>query len=243
MIKKYNVMLKQKKLTYLFITLIVTITLSAQQPVSKPVPPAPTVVKLTSSADTLQYTLGAFIGQWMLKNGFTVSNPVLFKKGTDDVLQNKPLAVNDTTIVKRIAEYQLSTQNERSKQLEEQLFAALKGKAGVGALPDGVHYIIVKAGTGIRPMTTDTIEINAIGIFPDGTVFEDTFQKKKTIKTVTGSLIPGLNETVQLMPEGSVWRIFVPSALAYGPAGVANVIPANTALIFDITLIKVKQRK
>ena len=56
-------------------------------------------------------------------------------------------------------------------------------------------------------------------------------------------MIPGLNETVQLMQEGSVWRIFVPSALAYGPAGLANLIPANTALIYDITLIKVKAKK
>ena len=35
-------------------------------------------------------------------------------------------------------------------------------------------------------MTTDSIEINAIGIFPDGTVFEDTFQKKKIIKNSNG---------------------------------------------------------
>ena len=157
--------------------------------------------------------------------------------------RKKPLSVNDTTIVPRIAAYQLSIQNERSKQLEEQLFSALKGKAGVGVLPDGVHYLVVKTGTGVRPLAADSIEINAIGIFPDGTVFEDTFQKKKTIKTVTGSMIPGLNETVQLMQEGSVWRIFVPSALAYGPAGVTNLIPGNTALIYDITLIKVKAKK
>jgi FKBP-type peptidyl-prolyl cis-trans isomerase len=223
--------------------LLFSTTLSAQQPAVKPVNTAPTVAKLASTTDTIQYTLGAFMGQWLLKNGFTISNQVLFKRGMDDVLQKKPLSVNDTTIVPRIAAYQLSTQNERSKQLEEQLFAALKGKAGVGALPDGVHYLVVKAGTGVRPMASDSIEINAIGIFPDGTVFEDTFQKKKTIKTVTGSLIPGLNETVQLMQEGSVWRIFVPSALAYGPAGVANLIPANTALIYDISLLKVKQKK
>ena len=57
--------------------------------------------------------------------------------------------------------------------MEEQLFASLNGKPGVGALPDGVHYIIVKTGTGIRPNEKDTVEINAIGVFPDGTLFED----------------------------------------------------------------------
>jgi FKBP-type peptidyl-prolyl cis-trans isomerase len=98
-------------------------------------------------------------------------------------------------------------------------------------------------GTGIRPTAKDTVVINAIGMFPDGSVFEDTFQKKQAITTLTGTLIPGLNETVQLMPEGSVWRIFIPSALAYGLAGLPNVIPPNTALVFDITLMEVKLMK
>jgi len=217
--------------------LLISINISAQkQQTTKPISVQNTLIKLATPADTLQYTLGAFIGQWMGKNGFTVTNPVLFKRGIDDVLQGKPLAVTDSTIVPRIAAYQLSTQNERSRQMEEQLFAALKGKTGVGALPDGVHYIVIKAGTGIRPTVADSIVINAVGIFPDGTVFEDTFKKEQAITTLTGSLIPGLNEIIQLMPEGSVWRIFIPSALAYGPAGLANVIPPNTALVFDITL-------
>jgi FKBP-type peptidyl-prolyl cis-trans isomerase len=45
------------------------------------------------------------------------------------------------------------------------------------------------------------------------------------------------------MPEGSVWRVFIPSALAYGPTGIQNVIPPNTALVFDITLMQVKPGK
>jgi FKBP-type peptidyl-prolyl cis-trans isomerase len=224
-----------------FAVLLITVSTSAQPQAQKPVSEQNTLIKLTSPADTLQYTLGAFIGQWLVKNGFAINNPALFKKGMDDVMQKKPLLITDSTIVRRIATYQLSMQNERNRQLEEQLFAALKGKPGVGALPDGVHYIVVKAGTGIRPTAKDSIVINAIGLFPDGTVFEDTFQKKKTITTLTSALIPGLNETIQLMPQGSVWRIFVPSALAYGPAGLSNVIPPNTALVFDITLMEVRQ--
>lgn len=223
--------------------LMLTISISAQQPAAKPATPPPAPVKLTTPADTLQYTIGAFIGQWLGKNGFAITNQTLFKRGMDDVLQNKPLAVVDTTIVKRVAAYQLSTLNERNRQMEEQLFTSLKGKPGIGALPDGVNYLVVKAGIGIRPTAKDSIVINAVGIFLDGTVFEDTFKNKKTITTFTGSLIPGLSEAIQLMPEGSVWRIFIPSALAYGPAGLSNLIPPNAALVFDITLVEVKVKK
>jgi len=226
-----------------FVTFLITISLAAQQPAAKPATQSAAPAKLTSAADTLQYTLGAFFGQWMVKNGFTVTNQTLFKRGMDDVLQKKPLALADTIISPLIASYQQLIQNTRSRQLEDQLFAALKGKPGVGVLPNGVHYIVVKASQGVRPTPADSVVINAIGVFPDGTVFEDTFQKKKPITTLTSQLIPGLSEAVQLMPVGSVWRIFVPAALGYGPAGLQNVIPPNTALVFDITLMEVKGKK
>ena len=231
-----------KPLILTLTALLLSISIYAQQP-SKPASVQNTLIKMSSRADTLQYALGAFVGQWMAKNGFTVSNQVLFKRGMDDVLQNKPLAVTDSTIIPIVSAYQLSTQNAKSKALEDQLFAALKGKPGVGALPNGVHYIVIKAATGIRPLSADSVVINAVGVFPDGTVFEDTFQKKKAITTLTGNLIPGLNDAIQLMPEGSVWRIFIPSVLAYGSVGLPGVIPPNTALIFDITLMEVRGKK
>jgi len=219
----------------------ITITISAQQQDVKKINSTSAILKLNSSFDTLQYSLGAFIGQWLINNGFTVNNHELFNRGMEDILLNKPRAINDSAIVPIIAAYQLSTRNERNRQMEEQLFSNLKGKPGVGVLPNGVHYIVIKAGTGIRPMAHDTIEINAIGVFPDGTVFENTYQTKQVITTVPGSMIPGLNEAVQLMPEGSTWRIFIPSALAYGVAGLENMIPGNMALVYDINLEKVKR--
>ena len=229
-----------KAIIIAFVTLLITISISAQQQNSNQTE-LPQAIELKSQADTLQYALGAFIGQWIIKNGFVISDPVLFNRGVQDVFQNRPLAVSDTTIVERIATHQLTTQNERSRQMEEQLFAELKGKPGVGALPNGVHYLIIKPGTGIRPAANDSIMINAVGVFPDGTLFEDTFQKEQPINNVSSKLIPGLNEAIQLMPEGSTWRIFVPSDLAYGPAGLPNLVPPYTALIFDITLEKVKR--
>jgi FKBP-type peptidyl-prolyl cis-trans isomerase len=200
-------------------------------------------VALSTPSDTLQYTLGAFVGQWMVDNNFTVTNPNLFYKAIEDKMLKRPLALPDSSINQLIAAYQLSNQKEKSKQMEAQLFAGLKGKAGVGALPNGVHYIVINAGSGVRPAANDTITMNVVGIFPDGTFFEDTFKKGQAIKNIPANLIPGLNEAIQLMPEGSVWRIFVPSALAYGMAGVPNLIPSNSALVFELTLEEVIQKK
>lgn len=232
--------MKNMKTTIItFLALLMSISIMAQEQSTKQTETKQEPVELTNESDTLQYALGAFIGQWMVKNGFEIKNANLFLNGMGDVLQNKPLAVVDSTIAPIISGYQLSNQNEKSRQMEEQLFEALKGKPGVGVLPNGVHYIVIEPGKGVRPAATDSIVFNAIGVFPDGTVFEDTYQKKQTISNVTSNLIPGLNEAMQLMPEGSKWRIFIPSALAYGPAGLPGIIPPNTALVFDITLEEV----
>ena len=210
--------------------ILISVSLTAQQP-----------VKLSSQVDSLQYSLGVFVGQWMVNNGFVLDNKELFNRGVDDLMLNRPRLITDSTIVPIITSYQLSIQSERSKQMEQQLFADLKGKAGVGVLPSGVHYIIIKQGEGVRPAASDSVTMNVVGVFPDGTLFENSAEKGEPVRNVVSNLIPGLSEAIQIMPEGSVWRIFVPSALAYGAAGLPNVIPPNTALVFEITLEKIEK--
>ena len=228
-----------RKLILMIITLSLTLPVSAQETEQETVPQQEPV-QLASQADSLQYALGAYLGQWMVNNNFQVQNATLFLKGMDDVLQDKPLAVNDSVITQLVSAYQLSNQNEKNRQMEEQLFESLKGKAGVGVLPDGVHYIIAEKGTGVRPTLKDTVVIHAVGVFPDGTKFEDTQEKGQPITIVTENLIPGLKEVLQLMPEGSVWRVFIPSMLGYGSAGLPNKVPPYMALVFDIQLLEVK---
>jgi len=221
--------------------LLLSLSLSAQKQTEKASGTAMASGKLVSAADTLQYSLGVFVGQWMINNGFQVSNKDVFNRGMDDIIQNKPRAIADSSIVPIIAAYQLSTQTERNRQMESQLFATLKNQTGVGMLPSGVHYIIVKSAQGVRPNYNDTIVFHAVGAFPDGTIFEDTNQKGQPITNLVSNLIPGLNEAVQLMPVGSTWRIFVPSALAYGTAGLEGVIPGDMAVVFEIGLLEVRK--
>jgi FKBP-type peptidyl-prolyl cis-trans isomerase len=215
-----------------FLAIFLTISLSAQE-----------ATNLETSSDTAHYTLGAFVGKWMVNNGFSISDFEMFQQGMTDVQTGKDLAIHDSAINSTVAAYQLSIQSERSRQMEQQLFAELKGKPGVGALPSGVHYLVMKPGTGIRPAASDSVVFDVVGVFPDGTLFENTVEKGQPLRNQPSNLIPGLSEAVQIMPEGSTWRIFVPSALAYGPQGVKNVIPPNTALVFEITLNEVIRNK
>ena len=192
--------------------------------------------------DTIQYSLGVYLAQVLIKNGLSIENPVMFKKGFDDALQQKPLMVTPADAEKRLLAYQKTALFERGRKLEERLFNELKTVKGVGILPNGIHYITTKTGDGERPGSKDTVVLNIVGTLPDGTVFEDTQKSQQSIVAILGNLIPGVSEAVQLMPQGSLWRIFIPAAQAYGDAGT-DLIPPASALIMDIALVEVRHAR
>ena len=200
-------------------------------------------LKLASSSDTMQYTIGAFVAQWINNNGFIINNNTLFLKGMDDVFQNKPLAIPDSTVITRMATYQRNTQRERALAQEQQLFAAIRNRPGVGMLPNGVRYVILKSGKGPHPGEQDTLVINILAKLADGvTVVEDTYKTGKPFITTLAGLFPGLNEPLQMMAEGSKWQLFIPSVLAYGDKGT-TLIPPNSALVIEAELVAVKPVK
>ncbi|MGQ9619508.1 MAG: FKBP-type peptidyl-prolyl cis-trans isomerase [Bacteroidales bacterium] len=198
-------------------------------------------IELLNAVDSSQYILGAFIGQYLRANNLPVKNFSLFNKGLDDVLTGKPLLVPADTIPKIVNNYLSQAIIERNKLLEKQLFDAVKGQPGIGMLPSGVFYIIARAGEGARPMSADTITMHIKGYLPDGTVFEDTYARNTPFKALPENLIPGLKEAVQIMQAGSVWRIYIPSSLAYGEKGIPGIIPPYSALVFDIELLNIKR--
>lgn len=224
------------------ITLVLfsAISLTAQQQPKKPVAAA-APVKLTTTADTLQYSLGAYLGQYIASNGFSITNADLFIAGMNDAMGNKALLVNSETISKKINEYQGQMAVERNTQIEKQLFESIRGKPGYGMLPSGVCYTIVKAGTGVRPSLTDTVQLQVKGYLPEGKLFEDTYVKNAPYKVTPAGLIPGLSEIVQIMPAGSLWKIFIPSALAFGDKGVQGLVPTHSAVVFEVELLGVKK--
>ena len=198
--------------------------------------------KLITASDTLQYSLGAYVAQWINNNGFLISNAPLFLKGMDDMFQNKPRLIADSTIGPRIIVYQQAIQKDRNTRQEQQLFTSLKDKPGIGVLPNGVRYVILKTGRGARPAEKDTLVINMIAKLADGTVVEDTYQTKKPFVTTLAGLFPGLSDPVQMMAEGSKWQLFIPAVLAYGEKG-NGVIPPNSALIIEVELLEVRPPK
>jgi FKBP-type peptidyl-prolyl cis-trans isomerases 1 len=190
---------------------------------------------IKTSADTLQYAAGVYIGQWLKSNGIKVSSYDLLKKGMNDVLAGK-LLINDSLLNIKLLEQIKNNQITSAQEQEQQLFAVLKNQKGVGLMPSGIAYFVDSVGTGNKPGVKDSVEVEIRGFLPNGQIFTDTYQNKQPLKTNISNLIPGLAEGVGLMPVGSKWRIFVPAALAYGSKGLQGLIPPYTALIFQVEL-------
>jgi FKBP-type peptidyl-prolyl cis-trans isomerase FkpA len=112
-------------------------------------------------------------------------------------------------------------------------------KPGVQVTASGLQYLVLQEGQGRSPSATDTVEVHYEGRLISGTVFDSSYRRGETIEFPLNRVIAGWTEGVQLMKEGSKFRFFIPSRLAYGPRGAGRDIGPNEALIFDVELFKV----
>ncbi len=104
----------------------------------------------------------------------------------------------------------------------------------------GLSYTIHQAGTGIRPVSGDTVSVHYTARLEDGTVFDSSYERGAPIRYVLGSgrVIDGWEEGVALLREGTRATFVIPPQLAYGERGYARV-PANATLTFEMELVTV----
>jgi FKBP-type peptidyl-prolyl cis-trans isomerase FklB len=110
-------------------------------------------------------------------------------------------------------------------------------KSGVVTLPSGLQYKILKAGQGAIPKDDSWVEANYRGTLLDGTEFDSSYRKGKPAVFQVKEATQGWREAMKLMPAGSKWQLFVPSALGYGERGAGREIGPNAALIFEVELL------
>lgn len=127
---------------------------------------------------------------------------------------------------------------EKQKAAKEK---ALLEFANATTTASGLKYIVLQQGSGNKPVATSNVKVHYTGMFLDGKVFDSSVQRGETIDFGLNQVIKGWTEGVQLMPEGSKYKFYIPSDLAYGERGAGGVIPPNTDLIFEVELIKINQ--
>jgi len=121
----------------------------------------------------------------------------------------------------------------------DKFLAANKTKAGIKTTASGLQYQVIKQGTGVKPGATSMVKVHYTGTLTDGTKFDSSVDRGTPAEFALNGVIPGWTEALQLMPAGSKYKLFIPSALGYGENGTPGVIGPNAVLVFDVELLEV----
>lgn len=232
---------------------------AAATPTLIPPPPAPTPASQLAGLDTaegrLGYSLGLRIGKRIaadFKAQATAVDPAALARGlADAILEAAPLLGEEAIAAEldrfeagmREKERQLSMKMaERGKANAAAAEAFLKANArkrGVQVAPGGVHYEILRDAKGVKPRPDQVVAVHYRGTHLDGREFDRSDPTAEPVRFPIGSVIPGWQQALAMMPVGAKWRVVVPPALGYGEFGSLPEIEPNEALIFEIELVAV----
>ncbi|MBJ6118010.1 FKBP-type peptidyl-prolyl cis-trans isomerase [Pontibacter sp. BT310] len=194
--------------------------------------------------EKISYIIGRDMAGNLKKQGIDV-NPDAFIKGMKEAIEGKPSALSQAEVQEAMMQLQQEmgakqgAAGEENQKAGEAFLAENKNKEGVKTLPSGLQYEVLNEGTGKSPSASDKVTTHYHGTLIDGTVFDSSYERGQPATFPVNGVIAGWTEALQLMKEGAKWRLYIPSALAYGSQGAGDVIGPNAALIFDVELISV----
>ena len=192
--------------------------------------------------DKLSYALGLSMGNNFKSSGIQTLSVTDFANGVKAVYEcEKPEMTYDEAkqVINDFFTQMQREVNDRNRAEGEAFLAENKKKSGVVVLPSGLQYEVLTEGKGKKPAATDRVQCHYHGTLINGEVFDSSIERGEPAVFGVSQVIPGWVEALQLMPEGSKWRLFIPSDLAYGENGAGGKIAPNSTLIFDVELLKV----
>ncbi|MCQ2350732.1 MAG: FKBP-type peptidyl-prolyl cis-trans isomerase [Paludibacteraceae bacterium] len=192
--------------------------------------------------EKISYALGLSIGNNLLSSGIKDLNLEKFSKGVSDVLKGATPEMTYDDAKKTLDKFftDLANQiNSRNIEVGKAFLEKNKKEEGVIELASGLQYKVLKEGDGKKPKATDKVKCHYEGMLLDGTIFDSSVKRGEPAVFGVSQVIQGWVEALQLMSEGSKWRLFIPSNLAYGERGAGSSIPPHATLIFDVELISV----
>jgi FKBP-type peptidyl-prolyl cis-trans isomerase len=104
----------------------------------------------------------------------------------------------------------------------------------------GLQYRILRQGSGSKPAATNKVRVNYHGWLDDGKVFDSSYQRREPISFGLNQVIRGWTEGMQLVGEGGMIELWIPSELGYGARGAPGAIPPNATLHFLVELLQVQ---
>ena len=200
--------------------------------------------------DTVSYLAGVHFGSIMRQSKLADSMDDLnmdeFAKGVEDALAavygpdfSAQFNVNVDTLYQYIEAYitkKMTYDAALREALAKAFFAENALREAVDTLPGGLQYEVLAKGSGEKIQKKDTVLVNYKGTLLDGTLFD----MNDTTEFALDSLIKGWQEGLCQVSEGAKVKLYVPAEMGYGDK-VSPLIPANSALIYEVEILKVNR--
>lgn len=101
----------------------------------------------------------------------------------------------------------------------------------------------ISIGTGDEAIEGKKVSVLYTGMLTDGTVFDASVDHNNEPLTFTigaGQMIQGFDQGARGMKVGGKRKITIPPQFGYGERSPSAKIPANSTLVFEVTLEKVE---
>ena len=163
----------------------------------------------------------------------------MMAKGFVDALKKDHTVFNDSTAQHFVTVHK-EQQALKIKEDGENFLKENGQQPDVVTLPSGLQYKVLRQGTGAVAGPNDKVEVKYEGRLINGTVFDSSYTRTPQTNTFSPSqVIKGWTEALTIMPEGSMWELYIPYNLAYGERGAGADIPPYSTLIFKVEVEKV----
>jgi len=103
----------------------------------------------------------------------------------------------------------------------------------------GLRYRILRNSDGKKATAASTVSVKYRGWLSNGNVFDSSYERGKPTTFSLQSVIAGWTEGMQLVGQGGMIELWVPSRLGYGEGGSPGSIPAHSNLHFIVEVVSV----
>ncbi len=195
---------------------------------------------LKNLTDSASYAIGVSVANFYAQQGMKKLNATMVSKAITDAMSGKKTLLNDNECNMVVMKFINQAQESKARPnitAGQKFLAANKTKTGIKTTPSGLQYEVIVEGKGPRPTAGDSVTCHYAGMLLNGTEFDNSYKRGAPITFAVEGVIKGWTEALQLMPEGSKYKLYIPHELAYGTNDNGN-IPAGSVLIFEVELLK-----
>ncbi len=200
-------------------------------------------MEVKSQVDKINYSIGYQIGNDFQNQGWELNEEMMLRgirdalNRTDPLIPPEEMKATLVNLKKKLS----ADQQRKAREADKTFLAENAGKEGVVILPNGVQYKEIKAGTGKHPTLEDKVTIRYKVRRADGRKSPGDQSESGPLTYPLKKALPGLQEALKLMKEGSRWQIVLPPGPALGTKGEA--LEKAGVIIYELELISISPGK